>query len=326
MTNAPSTHPRDDVRDRSAGLVVFGGTQILIGLGWASLIPLTLIAAALSPVLELSVVLSSLVFYLLIAGVFTTLGVGSIRARPWAAALSLSLSWVWLITGAATMVLSWWLLPGFWFQLGAASGLDIGAARVLALAVNLALGVIYVVLPGAFVLFYRSPNVTATCRLRNPQADWTQRCPPRLLALTVAFALGGLSIIVVPAYDFVFPVFGLVLSGAAGAACWVVVLVLSCALSWGTCRCEPWAWWTAVATACIGGISSAVTFAMVDPGELFLLEGLLPEQRALLEDIWPASPWIHVAVQALVWGSLIAYLLVVKPLFNPPLGRGEAAR
>lgn len=322
MTNPRSIRPAVDFRDRSPGLVIFGAAQILMGIGWASLIPLTLIAAALSPILELHVVLSSLALYLLIAGVFVILGVGSIRARPWAAALSLSLAWVWLITGAATMVLSWWLLPGFWFQLGAGSGLDPGAARMLALAVNLGLSLIYVVLPGAFVLFYRSPNVTATCRLRNPQPDWTQRCPPRLLALAVAFALGGLSLVVVPAYGFVFPFFGRVLSGAAGAACWMVVFVLSCALARGTCRREPWAWWTAVAAAGVGGVSSGMTFAVADPGEL-LLGGLLPEQRGLLEDLWPASPWIHITVQALVWGSLIAYLFVVKPLFNPPLGRGE---
>lgn len=323
MTNTTPIRPTDSYRDRSTGLVIFGAIEILIGLVWASLIPLTLVAAALSPVLEPSVVLSSLALYLLIATIFVTLGVGSIRARSWAAALTLSLAWVWLITGIATMVLFWWLLPGFWHQLGSASGLETGTARVFALAANLGLGVIYVVLPSAFVIFYRSPNVTATCSARNPHADWTQRCPPPLLALTVAYALGGLSIIVVPAYGFVFPFFGRVFSGAAGAVCWAVVFVLSGALARGTCRREPWAWWTATAAAWIGGISSAITFAVIDPSELLLFEGLLPEQRALLEGNWPTSPVIHIAVQALIWGSLIAYLLVVKPLFNPPLGRGE---
>jgi hypothetical protein len=41
----------------------------------------------------------------------------------------------------------------------------------------------------------------------------------------------------------------------------------------------------------------------------------------LLEGVWPTSPWVHIAAQILIWGSLVAYLFVVKPLFDPPLGR-----
>ncbi len=220
------------------------------------------------------------------------------------------------------MTLTFWLLPGFWSSLGAASGLDAGAARAVAIAVNLFLGVIYVLLPGAFILFYRSPSVIATCHSRDPQPDWTDHCPQRLLALSVAYALGGLSIVAVPAYGFVFPFFGRVLSGTTGAVGWVIVLVLSGALAWGTSRREPWAWWTALAATGAGGISSAVTFAVIDPSDLFRIEGLLAEQRTLLEGVWPTSPWIHIAAQTLIWGSLVAYLFVVKPLFDPPLGRG----
>ncbi len=323
MRNTPSSHRTDGPRDRSTGLVIFGAAEILIGIACASLIPLTIAAATLSPIIDLRVVLPSLALYGLIAVGLVTLGVGSIRARRWAVALTLSLSWVWLITGVGTVALSLWLLPGVWSSLGAASGLDAGASQVVAIAIALFLGVIYVVLPGAFILFYRSPNVIATCHSRDPRPDWTDRCPQRLLALAVAYALGGLSIVAVPAYGFVFPFFGRVLSGSAGAVCWVIALFLSGALAWGTSRREPWAWWTAMAAAGIGGISSAVTFAVIDPGDLFRIEGLLADQRTLLEAVWPTSPWIHIAAQVLIWGSLMAYLFAVKPLFDPPLGRGE---
>ena len=323
MGNIQSGHRSDSSPDRSVGLVVFGVAEILIGLACASLIPLTIATAALSPTVDLWVMLPSLALSGLLAVGFVILGVGSVRARRWAVALTLSLSWVWLITGVFTLVLALWVLPEFWSSLGAASGLDAGAAQVLAIAITLVLGMIYVALPGVFILFYRSPDVIATCRWRDPQPDWTDHLPPRLLALTVAWALGGLSIVAVPAYDFVFPFFGRVLSGTAGAVCWGIVVVLSAALAWGTFRREPWAWWTALAAVSIGGISSAFTFAVIDPSGLFRIEGLPAEQRTLLEGVWPASPWIHIAIQILIWGSLIAYLFVVKPLFAPPLGRGE---
>ena len=318
----PESHS-DSYRDRSLGLVIFGAVEILIGLLCAALIPLTLLAVAVSPMMDAGVVLPSLALYAAMAAIFFALGVGSIRARRWAQTLTLSLSWVWLITGVSTIVLSWWLLPGMWRELSASSGLDAGDAHFVVLGINLFLSFIYVLVPGAFVLFYRSPNVIATCRSRDPSPGWTGRCPQRLLALAVAYALGGLSIIAVPAYGFVFPFFGSVFSGLAGAAFWAGVLVLTGALAWGTCRRRPWAWWTAMVAGLTAGLSSALTFAVIDPNELFEIKGLLSEQRPLLESLWPASPWIHVTVQFVIWGSFVAYLMVVKTLFDPPLGRGE---
>lgn len=323
MRDQQPPQPAGTHRDRGAGLVVFGAIEILIGFAFAALIALTLVAVIFSPMVEIQLVISSLALYAALAAIFIALGIGSIRARCWAQALTLSLSWVWLITGFCTMVFSWWFLPGVWRDLGASSGLDAGDARMVALGINLFLSMVYVLLPGAFVLFYRSPDVIATCRVRSPIPGWTDRCPQRLLALAVAYVLGGLSIIAMPAYGFVFPFFGFLLSGAAGAACWAAVLVLSGALAWGTARGEPWAWWTAMTTGAVAGLSSALTFAVIDPGELFEIKGVLSEQRRLFETLWPASPWVHVALQFVIWGSFIAYLAYVKPLFDLPLGHGR---
>jgi hypothetical protein len=310
-------------RDRSLGLILFGAGEILIALGCAALIPLILVAGAIAPGLDARMVLPSLVLYAVMAAVFLTLGIGSIRARIWAQALTLSFSWVWLITGIATMLLSWIALPGFWLDLAASAGLEGGAARMVALGINLILGSIYVVLPGAFVLFYRSPDVIATCRARDPRPGWAGRCHQKLLALAAAYALGGISIIAVPSYNFVFPLFGLLLTGAAGAVCWAAVLLLSGALTVGTCRGEPWAWWTAAAASVAAAVSSVASFAFTDPHAVFEAMVLPADQLILMESLWPREPWIHIVFWLAVWGSLLAYLFVVKPLFNPPLGRGK---
>jgi hypothetical protein len=143
--------------------------------------------------------------------------------------------------------------------------------------------------------------------------------------LVVAYGLGGLSILAVPAYGFVFPVFEWVFSGAAGAVCWALVAVLSGALAWGTCRRRPWAWWTAVAASVAAAASSVVSFAFNDPQAIFEAMALPHDQLLLMEAIWPRESWIQIVFWLAVWGSLLAYLVGVRPLFNPPLGRGEAA-
>ncbi len=311
-------------RDRSLGLTVFGALEIFIALVCAALIPLTLVAGVLTPGMGARLVVPSLVLYAAMAAVFLSLGIGSIRARIWAQALTLSLSWIWLITGIATMLLLWFALSGLWRDLAASVGLETGGARIAVLGINLFLSLIYVVLPGAFILFYRSPDVIATCRARNPRPGWAGRCPQRLLSLAAAYALGGVSVTAVGSYNYVFPLFGVLLTGAAGAACWAAVLVLSGVLAFGTCRREPWAWWTGVAASIAAAVSSVATFAFADPGVVLEAMALPPEQLMVMEYLWPREPWIQIFLWLSVWGSFVAYLFVVKPLFSPPLGQRES--
>ena len=317
-------------RDRSIGLIVFGVAEILIGIACAALIPLTLVGAALSPAVETGIVIPSLLLYAAGAAVFVTLGVGSLRARRWAQALSLSLGWVWLITGVATMVVVWIAAPTLWHDLGAEVGLDVETARIVAVAINLVLLVIYVLLPGAIVLFYRSPHVIATCRRRDSDPGWAGRCPQQLLSLAVVYALCALSIVAVPSYNFVFPLFGLVLSGAAGAICWALTLIFCLALAWGTCRRDPWAWWAAILGCVLAAISSAATFSRTDPSAVFEAMDLHPDQLLVLEPLWPKEPWTHVVLWIAIWGSLGLYLVTVRNLFVPSgsgsgSGSGNAA-
>ncbi len=65
------------------------------------------------------------------------------------------------------------------------------------------------------------------------------------------------------------------------------------------------------------------SFAFNDPEAIFEAMALPPDQLMLMEALWPREPWIQIVFWLAVWGSLLAYLVVVRPLFNPPFGRGE---
>jgi hypothetical protein len=315
----------DDHRDRSLGLALFGSAQILIGLASGALVPLTVVAVVVSPLVDLRATVPTMLLATAMAGVFIVLGIGSIRARQWARSLSLSLAWIWLVTGAATVALLWLALPSLWSDLAAASGLDGGTARIIAVGGQLVLLVFYVLLPLAFVLFYRSPDVIATCRARDPSPGWAALCPQPLLALAVAYGLGALSVVTMPAYGFVFPLFGRLLSGRWGAVAWAAVAGLGLLLARATCRREPWAWWTALLATVLATASTILTFARIEPESVFEAMALPPDQRLMLEQLWPSSPWVHGFVWLAIWGSLLAYLLGVRRLFDPPpLERGRS--
>ena len=155
---------------------------------------------------ELRSTLPLLVLYLVAAVAFCWLGVGSMRARRWARDLMLSLSWIWLVTGVCNFLLTLVLLPMLLETVTSDYPPEI--VPFITAFVVVFTGVISVVLPGAFLLFFRSPHVAATCRDRGSRRQWTDGLPDRLLTFAIVWALMAVSVIVMPAYGWVFPFFG----------------------------------------------------------------------------------------------------------------------
>jgi hypothetical protein len=324
MSSSMQAPSGDSYRDRSLGLVLFGVVQIIIGVFCALLIPLVVVSVAATRALggpgaspELSGVLPSLILYAVLAAVFIVLGIGSIRARRWARALLLVLSWLWLVTGVVSMLVTWWLLPAMWSQLGGAAGLPGEGLAVVMIVTSIILGVIYVLLPAAFVLFYRSPHVAATCRARDPGPSWVDDCPPHILSLMLIFGLGAVSVLTTPAYGFALPVFGIVLSGVAGAFGWTLILILLLYLVWGSFRRDLRAWWIAVAASLAAACANTVTVVVVPLDELLARMNLPADQRGLIEGVGVLSPTLLAILSLACWLSFVAYLLYVRRFFGP---------
>ncbi len=310
-------------RDRSFGLAVFGAIEILLGILGLLLVPATLAATAAARSLggagaapDWRTVGPALAVYGLLGVALIWLGVGSVRARRWARALLLALSWLWLITGALALLVSWWLLPTVWMSIAGLGDWPRGAMLLVEIGTALLLSVIYVALPAAFVLFYRSEGVIATCRARDPQPSVIADCPPQLLSLAVAFALGGLSVLLMPAYGFLLPVFGLVYHGAAGAVGWAGILVLLLWLAWRTLLGDTRAWWVAVVATILAGVSSTVTVLAVPVADLLAGMGLDPRELQLLEGMPTPSAATLGLINALGWALLLAYLLYARRWFE----------
>ncbi len=306
-----------EFKDRSLGLVIFGVIEIFIGLFCALLVPLILAAGSLTGTANLRSTVPSMVLYTVVAAVFIWLGVGSVRARRWACELTLSLSWVFLVTGICSIVAGVWLVPAMLRGMGAGSDLPPNFVFVVSLLVFGIIGFLYVLVPGAFVFFYRSPNVAATCRARDPRPQWTDDLPRRLLTLVIVWALGAVSVLVMPGYGFIAPFFGVVLNGASGAAVWAAILAGCVALAWGSARRAPWAWWGGVVAIVLAILSSVITAVRVDPGEFVLAMGLPEEQNVLLSGVAMPGRWVMALIWVVVWGTFLGYLMTVRRFFLP---------
>src|SRR5580765_758210 len=149
-------------KDRRTGLIVFGILQIVLGAFCLLVIPLMIAGQMMagrmgggSP--QFRMILPAILMYGLMAAIFLTLGIGSIRARRWARAFSLILGWSWLLMGALGFVVYAFIVPKV-ISKGApgAANLPESAKLIIIVVAMVVIGLAFVILPLALVLFYRS--------------------------------------------------------------------------------------------------------------------------------------------------------------------------
>jgi len=311
-----------DFKDRTPGLILFGLVSIIIGLFCALIIPLMVLSEALSKVgagggVDARSAWSASALYGFLAVVFVWLGVGSIRARRWARELLLSVSWIWLLTGICSFIIGILVIPKVVEGSGVATDIPPETMLLVVLVIFGVIGLLYVVLPGAFVLFYRSPDVAATCRARHPEPHWIDGCPRRLLTLMVVWVLFGVSALLMPAYNFLFPFFGILVAGVSGALLWALVLAVCVALAFGTSRRAPWAWWGGLALILFFTISSTLVVLRFDLSQIMWLMNL-PEGQIALMGMRPMfDGWVMALGSVFVWGTFIVYLMALRRFFVP---------
>ena len=308
-------------KDRSVGLVVFGSVEILIGCFCALAAPM-MVAVAFVPQpggqpAGLQMMLPAVMIYVMAAVFFIWIGIGSILARRWARAVMLICSWMWLICGVFAMIVWIWMMPNMFDQMPPGQQMPPEAMLMMQIFMGGFMGCIYFLLPLAFVLFYRSKHVWATCRFKDPKTRWTDRCPLPVLALVILFTYGLLSLVWMPFYNFTVPCFGVLLDGAAGALVVLGVVILEIYLIWGMYHLRVAAWWTALVCVVVGSISGLLTMGLIDLMELYERMGM-PDQQMdvirqmgmveMMNSLW----WVGIPMALL----FLAYLVYVKRYFG----------
>lgn len=319
-------------RDRSTGLTVFGIVQIILGLMALLFIPLMILTAVLarhSPGggMPLRNLLSSVLTYTALAALCITLGVGSIRAKRWAWALTLVLSWTWLVTGALMTITMTAVLPTSFLagmrvarsRMSNAPPMPTGVMAVMLTFIIAIATVFLVVLPIIFVVFYRRKDVEETVKRRDPIPRWTDRCPLPVLAAALLFASGAGFLFVTSFTTPLFPFFGRYLVGIRAAAILIPLAVLDATLAYLIYRLRVGAWWVATIVIVIRLISAALTFGRADLLQAYARMGWSSAQLEVLS----ANPAMRSHV-FLWWGLafsllFLGYLIWIKRYFVGPV-------
>ncbi len=144
--------------------------------------------------------------------------------------------------------------------------------------------VVYIVIPGVWVLFYRSPHVKATCEALDPIERWTDRAPLPIIAACLWMACCSAGVLFMAAlYNGALPVFGVFWSGPTGMAIYAALAVLFAYCSWALYQLKWSGWWIVVAVVCLGAVSAFITYSRHDISELYTLMGYSDQELAQIQ-------------------------------------------
>jgi hypothetical protein len=320
-------------RDRGTGLVIFGVAQIILGLLTALMVPLIALGAFMSRVapggaMRRGQLVSGVVTYAFIAAALLALGVGSVRMKRWARALTLVTSWYWLILGTFGTVSLTVALPVTMRTAlaqaqqnsagGSSTEITTGVMAVIITVVIVFFAFFLVLVPIAFLIFYSRNDVAETCRHRDPVERWTDRAPLPVLAASVAFFTGSLYSLLVGLTAPIFPFFGHYLTGISATGCFVALAVLNLYLAIALFRLRSSAWWIAIIVAPLRMLAVAFSYSRAGLMQAYAKMGWSNEQINMLN----SSPLFR--SRAVLWfGAILmliffGYLLWLKRYFKTP--------
>ena len=267
-------------KNRRTGLIVFGVFEILLGVMCAMFIPLMIFGRMMVARQQGAEAVPSLLpaaaIYGFAALVFVSLGIGSVRCRRWARKLLLCIGWIGLCIGLFSLPVMWFALDGLGAQL-AAQGRSVPPGvlvfvKIFAAGTSL---LIYIVIPGALVLFYRSKHVQQTCEALDPVPSWTDRCPIPVLCLCILTAFGSLSVLATLfMFGAAFPLFGTIVQGWPARLLWVAVAIFMACATRGLFQLKRSAWLVFSSVMLLLMLSNLVTFSRVSIVDFYRAAGM----------------------------------------------------
>ncbi|MGZ7041585.1 MAG: hypothetical protein ACXVH7_07330 [Thermoanaerobaculia bacterium] len=313
--------PPPAYKNRRGGLIFFG--IVLIAFGLLAALMAVLVAstfligghaqgASAPPPRMLAGIIP---FYLAIAGVLMTLGVGSMMARRWARSLTLVLSWMWVIGGVlgsvAMIAMSGAIFAGLPAQQAEARPFMIGCMVVI-------FGIFGILVPLAFLLFYRSPHVRATVEALDPVPRWTDRVPLPVLTFSCWMFFGAASVLMSTAMYRVLPFGTVLLRGFSATAVMLIFAAISLFIAIGSLKLMPSAWWAALAMFLFGAVYSFVFMTRTNWEAWYTELGMStdPRQVEMLRAMYSGPFFLTWLV--VLWAAYLAFLFYIRRDFFRP--------
>jgi hypothetical protein len=303
-------------KNRRPGLIGCGVVHLLFGLmfvGFALLMVATFaMPAAQRAAMPAGMMAYTVLFYLALAALFASLGIGSMMARRWAPPLILVTSWGWLVCGLAAASMMGFTVPMMTASLPQDQP---GAKAAMVGCMSIVIGLFGIIVPLVFVLFYRSADVKATVQQLDPVPRWTDGQPAALLVFASWMFFGAVSTLLSSLMYKALPIGEFMLRGWPVFAVMGTMATLMFWVGWGTLRRLPAAWWSAVVLLIIGVVWGTLMLTSTDPAAMSKAMGMAPDPRQeQMTEAMYSSPFFFGWV-AFFWAAYLVFLLYIRRYF-----------
>ena len=295
IPHLPSTDPHTPpvYKDRSTGLIIFGGLTVLLGCLSGLFALLTSISLQMARHTGAtpnnpSAILMAVSFYGGLTVMLIWLGVGSIMARRWARALLLIFSWSWLVLGVFMTATTPFFAAGAFANLtpnlsARTSAISPEVVSGIIVGIVIFFSVFFVLVPAIWVFFYGSRDVKITCESCDPVSRWTDDCPLPVLGACLWMLFGAaILLIMVFVGHAAMPFFGMFLNGIPGILIYLVMAVLWTYAAWLLYQLDVRGWWLSLIIVAATFVSSMLKYAHHDIIELYQQMGY---PQAQIEEI-----------------------------------------
>jgi predicted secreted protein len=238
-------------------------------------------------------------------------------------------SWYWLIFGTFGTVVLAAVLPVTMrrglaqMQQASASppsaDITTGVMAVIITLMIVFFTVFFVLLPIAFVVFYRREDVALTCHHRDPVERWTERTPLPVLGATVAFFLGSVYALLLAATAPMLPVFGHYLTGFPAAGCLALLAGLDLYLAIALYRLKLSGWWIAIIVAPLRMCATALSYNRAALMQAYAKMGWSSAQLQILNSNPILRGRLFIGMGVIMMLGFFGYLLWIKRYFRAPV-------
>ena len=311
-----------DFKNRKTGLMLFGIVQVIMGAlsfiffiftMFALLLSSSITQAAQAEINPFQLVLS-LFFYLIIAVILIWLGIGSIGAKRWARALTLILSWFWLITGFIVLIIMIYLMNGGMDDLFQSSqSVDPAIFKVIMVVMTFIMSIFMVALPVGFILFYNNKHVKKTVEHFDTKIRWTDKCPLPVLAASLMFGYMAVISVFNGVYGWVVPFMGFIFSGWIGALILLLNALVYAYLAFQFYNLDKKSWMLAIGYNIFWVISLIFTFSRHSIYDMYEKMDFNEMQLAQLKSMGMFENLIYLLV--IIFLIYLGYILYIRRFF-----------
>jgi hypothetical protein len=313
--------PTPPLKNRRPGLIGCGVVHLLFGLMFIGFSVLMVLMVTVMPesarrqsAMPAGMTVYTSLFYLILAALFVTLGIGSMRARRWAPPLIQVTSWAWLICGALGGGMLFFMLPKMMETL---PNQQPGAAVGVMGCMTVVFGLFGIAVPLAFCFFFRSRFVKTTVEMLDPVPRWTDKHPVSMLIFASWMFFGAISTLLSSFMYRALPVGDFMLRGVALFAVMAVMATLLFWIGVGTLKRIPAAWWSGFVLMIIGVTWGAFMVRSTTPERMSEAMGMpYDAQQAAITRAMYSSPFFLVWM-AVLWIGYLAFLLYIRRYFFP---------